>query len=185
MLWSQLASTNNNRWVINTAKDLPPPPDNVVPLDLNLYPLLTTEAPTTLKTFGFKNVDSYFMQQQAATLLENNKPDKVVKESFSDQPKEVNLEMFTPPSGATFHAFGQKKPELQADSVNQWFVRPIKPQGRPSDKWGLSLTKKRIPGGLLTVRKLPLSKEESKGALQDRFTLVRSGFLPVKKLIKK
>ena len=56
----------------------------------------------------------------------------------------------------------------------KWFVRPIKPQGRPSDKWGLSLTKKRIPGGLLTLRKLPLSKEESKGALQDRFILLRS-----------
>ena len=46
---------------------MPPPPDNVVPLDIDaipdLYPLKTTEPPTTPKLFGFKNVDSYFQFQ--------------------------------------------------------------------------------------------------------------------------
>ena len=160
MLWSQLASAENNKWVINSAKEMPPPPDNVVPLDLNLFPLATTttsEPPTTIKSFGFKNVDSYFMQQQAAALLSssnknNNKPDKIIKESFSDQPKKVNFEMFTPPSGpaVTFHAFGGgNRPGLQS-------------MGRPSDQF--SLAKKRVPSAVL--KSLPLSKEESKGALQ-------------------
>ena len=49
------------------AKNMPPPPDNVVPLDIDaipdLYPLKTTEPPTTPKLFGFKNVDSYFQFQ--------------------------------------------------------------------------------------------------------------------------
>ena len=114
---------------------------------------------------SFKNFSfiwrPWLKQQQAAALA--SKPNKINKESFSDQPKKVNFEMFSPPSNSTFHAFGQKIPA-------SWYNRPKKPLGKPSFTFGLGKTRRPV-GVTLKSLSLPLSKEESKGALQENFTI--------------